>query len=221
MRRGVERFTVQRILDTTTYHRVHQLVDVIAVVRGLPALLAADRDIKLVVIDSIAFHFDLSRSEQLRRAAGCSFWFASLPTRRSGAWHCHRRHQPDDVPLRQQQHHCGWWCGSRQLRARVCGDRSPWGCMGTRRFQQATVCTPAAATPPAWLQRTTLRIKGGDSCWRSLLTAARRMCIPHHEQGRARCAPAGRRNGGMTPNRGAQYTQIPTSITATIVCVFD
>lgn len=57
LRRGVERFTVQQILDSTVYYRVHQLVDVVALVHALPAMMASDPDIKLVLFDSIAFHF--------------------------------------------------------------------------------------------------------------------------------------------------------------------
>jgi RAD51-like protein 2 len=48
-------FTVDRILDSVLVHRVHDATELIATVTALPALLQTRTQIRLVVIDSVAF----------------------------------------------------------------------------------------------------------------------------------------------------------------------
>jgi RAD51-like protein 2 len=49
--------SAESILERIHYYRCHNQTELLAVVRILPDLLQSNKRIKLVVIDSIAFHF--------------------------------------------------------------------------------------------------------------------------------------------------------------------
>ncbi|KAK4315078.1 hypothetical protein Pmani_013672 [Petrolisthes manimaculis] len=60
-------FTVESILKGIHYFRCHNYIEVLAVIRHLPTLLQSHPNIRLVVIDSVAFHFRHDFSDNVAR----------------------------------------------------------------------------------------------------------------------------------------------------------
>jgi hypothetical protein len=65
---AIATFDVMSVLSRIHYFRIHDYVQQLAVVQTLPALLQAHPRIKLVVIDSVAFHFRRDFDDMALRA---------------------------------------------------------------------------------------------------------------------------------------------------------
>jgi len=52
-----EEFTVQKVLSSIQYYRVHDFVEQVALINILPMLMEQQPGTKLVILDSVAFHF--------------------------------------------------------------------------------------------------------------------------------------------------------------------
>jgi len=49
--------TIENILQNIYYYRIHDYIEQIALVHQLPSILKADSSIKLIILDSVTFHF--------------------------------------------------------------------------------------------------------------------------------------------------------------------
>jgi RAD51-like protein 2 len=63
-----ERFTVESALESTFFYRIYTLAELVAFINLLDDILQSDPTIRLVIIDSIAFHFRYAVSDSTVRS---------------------------------------------------------------------------------------------------------------------------------------------------------
>jgi len=63
-----KRFTLESVLSRIHYYRVHDYVEQIALINLLPSILREKPEVKLIVIDSVAFHFRHDLEDMRKRS---------------------------------------------------------------------------------------------------------------------------------------------------------
>lgn len=53
----VEKLSTEKILSNILYYRIHSYIEQISIINVLPSFLEQNKDVKLIVLDSVAFHF--------------------------------------------------------------------------------------------------------------------------------------------------------------------
>jgi len=63
-----KRFTLESVLSRIHYYRVHDYVEQIALINLLPSVLREKPEVKLIIIDSVAFHFRHDLEDMRKRS---------------------------------------------------------------------------------------------------------------------------------------------------------